>query len=561
MKENSNHTPEIVLSNFYRPSVEGLAASNGSRPQPAGRWIMLNPKPIKHPGRKLKGPAAAIVLSLLMSSVLTVPSPAKVPSSSEVSTAPDSGNLTLAGKNATDQASKASPDDRLEAVLSMSAHPAWENLFALGKEKLQQGYYEEAQKQLLRAINELKKTNTTDERLLKTRNWLGQAYLRDGKKLDANDAFNLADQLAKQLNKTNDAQYAKTLEGLAEVSKANGQFKKSEQLFKRALELRKNIGDTDGESIALTLLQLAQLYTDQQMFDNASPCYELALQTLDHAGHVPDLTKAYFLDKTGAFFEDQAKMPEARQCFETALMLKDKYSTMYTPVDARKRGLVYYSCAASAPNCAHVFSRGIEIESMHIKDVVAVSTLTAQVYGPDWYLMKAEVTIHNQGKTPITALAEQPTLNIEAPKPRTLLPLNSDAIASELGIRGNALFNRLLHSADYDYMLSSITSGGWQTVAYTPFGPSVFNTVGSWATFTPDWEARARARNAAFSSLASTMSEESDVVSTKPAQTTIGPGEGATFLIYFPYNRFEKATLRCLLGNTVLEFPFTSRSG
>jgi hypothetical protein len=51
------------------------------------------------------------------------------------------------------------------------------------------------------------------------------------------------------------------------------------------------------------------------------------------------------------------------------------------------------------------------------------------------------------------------------------------------------------------------------------------------------------------------------VVSTRPAQLTIEPGEAATFVIYYPYKKFDTATLRLGLGNAVIEFPFTKNSG
>jgi tetratricopeptide (TPR) repeat protein len=453
--------------------------------------------------------------------------------------------------------------ERLDAALNFTHNNAWEKSFALGKEKLAQGYYAEAQTNLLNAIRDLKRTKTVDSSLIRARNWLGQAYLRDGKYVDANEAFTLAEQLAKQLNLTNDALYAGTLEGMALVCKQTDQMKKAERLFKQAIEIRRNVGNGEGERLAQTILELAQVYSDQQLFDQARPLYELALQVLDRSPNVPDLTKSYYLDKVGAFFAEQGKMPQAKECYGASLELKDKYGVTYAPVDldARKRGLVYYPCAEGAPNCAHVFTRGIEIESMHVKDMVAASTLTAEVYGPDWYLMKAEVTIQNQGKAAISALAEQPTLEIESSKKRLLLPLDSDAIARELGFRGRQLFNRLLYSADYDCLLHSVTMGNARMVAHSPNARLVLNTRESGATFAPDWECRAAAHERAFALLASTMSEEATVINTKPCETTIAPGASTTFLIYFPYNRFEKATLRCLFGNTVLEFPFTSKSG
>lgn len=460
-----------------------------------------------------------------------------------------------------DSASSGEGKSKLEAIITRTSTSAWQRLNSLGNDSYFQGYFEEAQKNYLAAIRELKKTNIKDDRLMKSRNNLGSAYLRDGKTLDAKEAFDLALVTGKEINRDKSVEAARSLTGLAMVNRLNDNFKKSEQLYKDSLKMRQSIEGDSTQGVAQALLDLGELYRQQKLFAEAQPVYELALETLNKVKNVPELTKAYFLDRTAMLFQEQGKMPEAKKCFEMALQMKDKYSTLYSPVDPRKRGLVYYRCMNGSPNSVRVFSRGIEMEALHVKDSMSVATLTAQIYGADWYLLKAEVTIQNQGKTAISALPEEPTLALELPKKKSFHPLDSSAIAAELGARGRSLYNRLLHSADFAYVVDNITVGGATTTALTPFGANVFNTVGGWTTVRPDWEARAAARNAAMSALASSQVEANSVLRTKPAATTIGPGESATFVMFFPYNKFDACTLRILLGNTVLEFPFTYKSG
>lgn len=462
-----------------------------------------------------------------------------------------SGNASAVSKPA---------DPRLSGTISIS-HNEWERAFNLGKERLKEGYLEEAERHLLEASRALKREGVRDERLVKVRNLLGQAYLRDNKLLDATEAFTLAQQTARDSGKEKSVEYAATLDGLAGIQRAQGQFRKAEALYQNAISLRESSQGKESPSLAQSYLELAELYRKEKLFAEAETTYKLALSTIDSAKDVPDLTRAYFIEKAGMLLADQGKFQEAGKCFSVSLSLKDKHSVLDTRGDARKLGTIYYRCLNGMPNSAHTFERGVELESIHVKDAVAAATLTAQVYGPDWYLLKAEVTIQNQGKTPITALQEQPSLSIEEPKANMLLPLDSQAISAELNKRGQRAFNRLWHSADYAYNMSSFTVGGMQTAAFTPFGPTVYNSAYSWATFTPDWEARARARNAAFATLARVERESTYVVNTRPAQLTIEPGEAATFVIYYPYKKFDTATLRLGLGNAVIEFPFTKNSG
>jgi tetratricopeptide (TPR) repeat protein len=448
---------------------------------------------------------------------------------------------------------------RLQAVISSTA-TAYDRLTKEAHDALVQGYLADSQKHYLDAIRELKKTGIKDLRLAKSRNSLGGVYLRDGKLLDARQAYELALKTANENNPPN-VEVAKATSGLGCVAKAEGDYKKAEQYLKQSIAMREKLTGANDSGIAQSLIDLGECYRLQKLYTEGEPVYQLALETLNRSKNVPDLTKAYFLDKTGMFFHDQSKMPEARKCFAMSLDLKDKYSTLYAPVDGRKRGLVYYRCENGAPNAARVYNRDAEIEYLHVKDAVAVATLTAQTYASDWYLLKAEVTIQNQGKTAISACSEPPTLAIELPKRKVLSALDSGAIASELGARGQLMFDRLLHSADYAYQVSSFNVGVPGPAVFSPFGLGIFNTVGSWVTITPDWGARLAARNAAFSALGSAMGEGSTVFSTRPNPLTIGPGESATFQTFFPYERFDACTLRFLVGNTVFEFPFTHKSG
>ncbi|MBZ0186835.1 MAG: tetratricopeptide repeat protein, partial [Candidatus Obscuribacterales bacterium] len=434
------------------------------------------------------------------------------------------------------------------------------------------------------AIRELKKVNIKDERLLRTRNRLADVLLKVGKTLDAKDTYLLALKTAKELDKEKSLEAARSLSGLARVAVANEKFRDSEKLIKESLFLQKTQAGENSLGVSENLLDLAELYRKQKLYDNAEPIYELSLEKLDKAADVKELTKADFLQAAGLFFHEQGKMPQANKLFEVSLLLKDKYASLYSPVDARKRGLVSYRCENGMPNAARVFTGNAEVEYMKVKDAVAVATLTPQIYANDWYLLKAEITIQNQGKDAITACAELPTLTVERRKEERLMPLDSDAISRELGVRGRRLYSRLLHSADLSYTVNSIGLGAATTVGFAPglgFGPGfaaapgfgfapglglppglgVWNTVGGWVNITPDWGARIQARNAAISTLSSAYSEGSSVLRTKPSPLTLNPGETATFQVFYPYKKFDNSTLRFMVGNAMMEFPFTSKSG
>jgi tetratricopeptide (TPR) repeat protein len=326
---------------------------------------------------------------------------------------------------------------RLQAIISTTGHSAFDRYMQQGYDAFVQGRLDESEKQYTLAIRELKKTGASDLRLAKARNATANTLLRAGNLLEAKQTFELALKTARQ-NPVPNLEEAKALAGLGAVARTGEDYKKAEALLKQAIDVRQKVSGESNIGVAQGLFELGELYKQQQLYSEAEPVYQLALETLNKAKEVPDLTKAYYLDKTGMLFHDQAKMPEAKRCFAISLELKDKYSTLYTPVDGRKRGLVYYRCENGYPNAARVFTRQAEVEYLHIKDAVAVATLTAQIFSRDWYLLKAEVTIQNQGKTSITACSEPPTLSVESPKRKSFSPLDSDAIASELGARGSS---------------------------------------------------------------------------------------------------------------------------
>lgn len=448
---------------------------------------------------------------------------------------------------------------KLESIIFKDGDSTFDRYMKKGYDDLVAGALKQSEQNYDLAIKELKKTGKSDLRLAKARNASANVLLRQGKVLDAKTTFELALKTAEN-NPGNNVEVAKSMAGLAAVNKVNGDFKKAEKLYKEALAIRRKMTGDNDSGMAQMLLDLGEVYRAQKLYSEGEEIFKLALDTLNKSKNVPDLTKAYFLDRTGLFFHDQAKMPEAKKCFAMALEIKDKFTTLYTPVEGHRRGLVYYRCENGVPNAARVFSGGSEIEYLHIKDAVAVATLSAQEYGFDWQLLKAEITIQNQGKKAITACGEAPTFTVELPKRKVFGPLDSESIARQLGIRGRLMFSRLLHSADFAYTSSSVRVANTST-SITPFGAGVMNSVGSWTTVTPDWNARTAARDAAFSSLSRSDAETNSVLSTKPTTTTIGPGESATFQVFFPYEKFDTSVLRFLVGNAVMEFPFTNKSG
>lgn len=447
--------------------------------------------------------------------------------------------------------------NKLESIIFKDGDSTFDRFMKKGHDDLVAGALKQAEQNYDLAIKELKKTGKSDLRLAKARNASANVLLRQGKVLDAKTTFELALKTAEN-SPGNNLEVGKAMAGLAAVNKVNGDYKKAEKLYKDAMAIRRKMTGDNDSGMAQMLLDLGEVYRAQKLYSEGEEIYKLALDTLNKSKNVPDLTKAYFLDRTGLFFQDQAKMPEAKKCFAMALEIKDKFSTLYTPVDGHRRGLVYYRCENGVPNAARVFTGGSEIEYLHIKDAVAVATLTSQEYGFDWQLLKAEITIQNQGKKAITACGEAPTFTVELPKRKVYGPLDSEAIARELGLRGRLMFSRLLHSADFAYTSSSVNVA---STTLTPFGAGVMNSVGTWTTVTPDWGARSAARDAAFSSLSRSDAETNSVLSTKPTTVTIGPGESATFQIFFPYDKFDASVLRFLVGNAVMEFPFTNKSG
>ncbi len=480
----------------------------------------------------------------------------------EPSPLPMQGNASInrAGDAAVPQSSSERASERLHAVIQHTATSAWQRNFDSGCEAFAHFKFEEAEKYLMQAIRELKKTNIKDTRLIQSRNKVGDTFLAEGKYLDAQEAFEAARETEKELSLTQTPDGAHTTDGLATVYKETEKFAKAEQLFKEALQTQESTLGANDPAVASTLMDLGDLYRDQKLYKEAEPVYRLAIETYNKAANVPDLKIANALDHVGAMFYEQGMLEQANQLYAAALDIKDKHSVLYTPTSANNYGLVYYRCLNGVPNSYHAFTRGVEAEFINVKNVSAVATLTAKVFASDWWTLKAQVTIHNNGKTAISAMTKSPVLRVDSPKRVTYMPLDSDAIAAELDLRGSILADRILHSADFDYIVDSVTTPGVAVVP-TVGGGAFLAAVPGFAHISPNWQARIDARNAAISTFARSQAAADTIASCKPAHTTIGPGESATFLIYFYYAKFRNARLQLIIGNTVLEFPFTEKSG
>src|ERR1044071_5813628 len=64
----------------------------------------------------------------------------------------------------------------LQGIIQVTNQAAYERFNKLGNDAYFAGYYDVAEKNYIDAMRELKKTNTVDERWLKTRNNLGNTY-------------------------------------------------------------------------------------------------------------------------------------------------------------------------------------------------------------------------------------------------------------------------------------------------------------------------------------------------------------------------------------------------
>lgn len=382
------------------------------------------------------------------------------------------------------------------------------------------------------------------ERLIRTRNGMGQSYLQLRKLQDAESAFNLAWDTEKELKQLGSKEAGKTLRGLANLYKMEEKWPKAEEKYKEAIKIQEDALGASSPEVGKLVIELADLYRSRKLYEQAEPLYKLGVDIFNKSEE-PELIKADILERTGIFYLDQGKLEQANPFFDLSLKMKDKLSTPYVQTDPHNLGFVTYTCFNGIPNSYHAFTRGLEAEFINIKSVGVLSSLTWQQFNPMWTNIKCQVTIHNNGKTPISAFNEAPKLIVQSPSYHEYGPLDNTAIAQASYAQAGYLAQGILGAADYSFFAGSI----------------VQNTLG-FATlhFSSDWTTRLAARDAAMQTLSQAASTANSIVAYKPGHTTIAPGESETFLIYFKDVQFNYAELQVCIGNTLVKFPFALKS-
>ncbi len=153
----------------------------------------------------------------------------------------------------------------------------WESAIVAGKEAMQQGDYEVAERAFSAALIKAEQVGRRDPRVALTLTFLAQAH-QGQKNFDKAEAlYGQALTIMQDARGSEDPSVAAILNNLGVLHRLHGQYPDAEPYLTRALAIKEKIYGVDHPEVAFTLHNLAQLYTAQGRYKKAEPAFKRAL--------------------------------------------------------------------------------------------------------------------------------------------------------------------------------------------------------------------------------------------------------------------------------------------
>lgn len=452
----------------------------------------------------------------------------------------------------------AAPSPRLSKVLQGRAsltHDAWERYFTAGSKSLDQRLYEQAQQRLSAALSELQRHNITDIRLAQTKEALGRTYLGLEKFEDAERILTDAVLRATKIGPAADNTRARAASALAETLVARAKFDRAESIAKEAIAAGDHPGVNEPRAVGRAYLALGESLAARGLVLDAAEAYKKATATFEqrHVGDEQDLADAHY--RYALLLHAQGSNKEAEPHFERAF-------SIYDAAAIHNRALAYaphlvLRWEEGSPRARIVPDQDYPLKYTHVGGVRIAATLVRSEN-----VIAALISLSNCSRNKKEVAVGKVTLQQLQPKNklfRHVHPTELDTAleaehVTELTWR-RAWLNHIQKTRripgylkdgvlDVDNFFGNNTFGlygAWQAVArrdtpivtreqflYSPYNENPNNDSAEFLTHTP--------------------------VGTRPMILDVG--ESKTGLVYFGQERFEKAILKIVVGNTIVEIPF-----
>jgi tetratricopeptide (TPR) repeat protein len=431
---------------------------------------------------------------------------------------------------------------------------AWQHHLQAGVERIDCRDYQHAIAHLSAALEDLRKHNINDERALQTRLALAQAYLGSESLPSAERLFAQAADRARELRQPHSRRLA--MAGLAETLRLQGEARRAAEICKQLLSDTESAGENAVERGEI-FATLAGATAAEGLSKPAIEAYRQSLSLLEK-GYAPAYKVARVQYQLALELHNSGETEEANALFDKAFSTIDREHRFDVPLSGAPQVVIHWD--EGSPR-----SRLIADPEYPLKYVLAGDLRVAATAVRSENVIAVLISLANCGRTRLPVAVGPVTFTQLKPKIKPFLyvpPEVLDVALEEEHVTELTWRRRWLNHIEKNRYIP----GFLKNRALEPdnfFSNNTFGLYGNWGTLacteTPIvtreefYYGAGGTHHASDNDMANFLSRSARAVNFHP--TYVDPGEAKTGLVFFKQERFDKARLNIIVGNTIFEIP------
>jgi len=473
---------------------------------------------------------------------------------------PASAALPPDAVDATRATAYASPGLAIGKILQGQAsvtHDTWIRYYQAGTQALDKRLYALAEQRLSAALAELRRRNVSDIRIVQTKESLGRALLGLEEYEDAERILTDAVMRASKLGASGDGARARASEALAETLFARGKFTKAEPMAKQAIDDAERAGVNEPRFRGKAYMTLADNLAAKGFDNDAGELYKksIALLEKETTSDEHDLGEALY--RYGLLLRAQDNQAEATTAFNRAFAIQDKLSHHNKAlINAPRLNVLWQE---GNPRARVVPDQDYPLKYVYVNGLRVAATLVRSEN-----VIAVLISLSNCSRNRKELALGKVSLLQQSPKNKSfryVAPVEIDVVLEAQHVTELTWRRRWLNHIEKTRRIPGYLKDGLLDVDNF-LGNNTFGLYGSWQSVARNETPIVTREQFLYSPYRDPDPNDSaDFLSQTPLGTRptyLDVGDSKTGLLYFGQERFDKAVLKIVIGNNVVEIPFDS---
>ena len=432
----------------------------------------------------------------------------------------------------------------------------WGRFYAAGTKSLDARLFEQALQKLDSALNELRRKNVADIRLIETKEAIGRAYLGLEKFDDAERVLTDAQLRATKIGAPADGAKARASSALAETLLARQKFERADEEARAAILNCETPGVNEPRALGRAHLTLAEALAARGLDADAADEYKKALEVLRAGGlDEHDLADADY--HFGLLLRAQGAEADSQAHLAKAFLTYDREAQFNKPLFHAPKLALHWE--EGNPRSRVVPDQDYPLKYISVNGLRVAATLVRSEN-----VIVALVSIANCSREKKELSLGQVSLQQLAPRHKDfhwVHPTELDTTLEAEHVTELTWRRRWLNHIEKTRRIPGYLKDGMLDVDNF-FGNNIFtDRYGQWQTMARNETPIVTREQFLYSPYRDSAQDSADFLSHTPVGTRptfVDPGDAKTGLVYFQQERFEHAILKIAIGNTVVEIPFDS---